>query len=210
MNLAVVYCYPLVKSGTYYPLAQRFCDTWRKFPPHIAHSLHVITNGGPSHETDRRPFAGIPAEFHARNNFGWDIGAYQWAAENISADLMVFLGAPVHFHRAGWLERMVDAYVNNGIGLYGCWAYLSPNWHVRTTCFWCHPELLRSYPFVVGSDKRSRYTFEHGNQSFTRHILSAGLECVMVTWDGCFPFEDWHDHAPMGKQSLVFDQFTHP
>jgi hypothetical protein len=209
VNVAVVYCYPLVKMGVYYPLAKRFADTWRLHPPRMAHELHVVCNGGPASGLDRKPFDGIQAEFHNRGNFGWDIGAFQLAAEVVKADLIVFLGANVHFHKDNWLERMSDAYVENGPNLYGCWAYLSPNWHVRTTCFWCAPELLSSYPIIVGSDRGSRYQFEHGDKSFTRHVLSAGLEAIMVTWAGWFPFSQWQDHAPGVDQSLVLDQHTH-
>lgn len=93
--------------------------------------------------------------------------------------------------------------------LYGCWAYLSPNWHVRTTCFWCHPELVRSYPKYIGSSKKDRYEFEHGGGSFTRHVIKLGLEAMMVTRKGIFPFNQWRDHAPGPDDSLVLDQWTH-
>lgn len=209
MKVAVVYCYPLVRPHLYYPLANRFADTWRKHPPGIDHELHVVCNGPKPRPRDLTPFNTIPHQSHPHDNIGWDIGAYQWAAEHLPCDLLVCLGAPIHFHRSGWLERMVEAYVENGPHLYGCWAYLAPNWHVRTTVFWLHPELLRSYPKYIASDRRSRYDFEHGNGSLTRHVLRGGLECIMVTWNGCFPFAQWRDHAPGVNDSLVLDQHTH-
>ena len=104
---------------------------------------------------------------------------------------------------------MVAAFLDHGPALYGCWAYLSPNWHVRTTCFWCPPELLRSYPFTIGSTTAMRYDFEHGPHSFTRHVLDAGFPCLMVTSDGCFPFGEWENHAPDVNHSLVLDQHIH-
>jgi len=210
MKVAVVYCYPLVRPSLYFPLAQRFARTWQTFPPGTDHELHVICNGTGMLQKNRDldPFELIPCQFHPHDNIGWDIGAYQWAAENIKCDLLVCLGAPIHFHRAGWLKRMVEAYVENGPHLYGCWAYLAPNWHVRTTVFWLHPELLRSYPDIVGSGRQSRYEFEHGNKSLTRHVLKAGLECLMVTWDKIFPFSTWKRTAPGPADSLVHDQFT--
>lgn len=211
MNVAIVYVYPMSKLATYYPAAQRFAETWRRFPPGSEpYSLHVIGNGSPVPDQHRRLFDGIPGcTFLAWNNLGWDIGAFQYAAASIPCDLLICFGSHVHFHRPGWLDRMVQVFLEHGPALYGCWAYLSPNWHVRTTAFWMQPILLNSYPDQVGSSKKSRYTFEHGDKSFTRHILSAGLECLMVTWDGVFPFSQWHAHAPGVDNSLVLDQHTH-
>ena len=209
MKVAVVYVYPMVQVRTYFPLARRFSDTWKRYAPSIPHDLHVIANGATPTANERAPFNGIPCQFHTYSNIGLDIGAYQWACDNIPCDLLVCLGAPVHFHKAGWLERMVNAFVENGPALYGCWAYLSPNWHVRTTVFWCPPQLLQSYPDQVGSTKASRYNFEHGNQSFTRHVLSVGMECYMVTQQGCFPFSQWESRAPGPDNSLVLDQHNH-
>ena len=211
MRVAIAYVFPQVKVYTYFPLAKRFAETWQRFPPGAeAHTLHVIGNGSEVQPISRAPFLPIPnCQFHSHNNIGWDIGAFQWAAENIPCDLLVCLGAPVYFHRSAWLDRMVDAFLNNGPALYGCWAYLSPNWHVRTTAFWCPPELLNSYPNIVGSTQKMRYEFEHGRNSFTRHVLSAGLPCFMVTSEGCFDFEQWADHAPDANHSLVLDQHIH-
>lgn len=211
MNVAIIYVYPQVSLNLYYPLAKRFADTWKSFPPGAEpYALHVIGNGGQVSGLLRQPFDGIPyLQWQAYGNIGWDIGAFQYAAETIPCDLLVCLGAPVHFHRAGWLDRIVGAYLEHGPALYGCWAYLTPNWHVRTTAFWCPPQLMQSYPSQIGSSRRSRYDFEHGPHSFTRHVLSAGLECLMVSWDGVYPFAQWHDHAPDAAHSLVHDQHIH-
>lgn len=206
MRVAVCYVFPMVNQRVYFPLAQRFCDSWRRYP---GHSLHVLCNGGVPSPRDKLPFDGLTNDFHPCTNIGWDIGAFQWAADAIPCDLLVCLGAPVHFHRLGWLERMADSYLEFGPSLFGCWAYLAPNWHVRTTCFWCPPELLQSYPYDVGSTRASRYAFEHGSTSFTRHVLDSGFDCIMVTTKGCFPFDQWQDHAPGVEESLVLDQWTH-
>ena len=206
MNVAVVYVFPLVNSRIYFPLAQRFTDTWRKFP---GSNLHVICNGSRPVPVELRPFDGLGAQFHVHDNSGWDVGAFQLAAETIPCDLLICLGAPVHFHQPEWMGRMVEAYIQNGPALYGCWAYLAPNWHVRTTVFWCPPQLLQSYPYVIGSARASRYGFEHGDNSFTRHVLKAGFDCFMVTRTGCYPFDQWDNHAPGVEDSLCLDQHIH-
>lgn len=210
MNVAVIYIYPQVQVAKHFPLAKRFADTWKQHPPgSTPHTLYVIGNGGEIAPILRAPFEGIPCEFRRHSNLGWDIGAYQWAAETIKCDLMVCLGAPAHFHHSGWLDRMANAYIENGPALYGCWAYLSPNWHVRTTVFWLPPDILKSYPEIVGSSTRMRYEFEHGNKSITRHAINCGFECIMVTMKGCFPFSQWENNAPGVADSLILDQHTH-
>lgn len=204
--MAAAYVYPMVKTSVYFPLAKRFADSWRQFP---GENLHLLCNGAQPRALDLRPFGDLAHTAHGCSNLGWDIGAFQWAAENIPCDLLVCLGAPVHLHHPAWLDLMRDAYINHGPGLYGCWAYLSPDWHVRTTCFWLPPELLKAYPNSIGSSRASRYDFEHGPHSLTRFVLSAGLPCVMVTRKGAFPFDQWADHAPGLEDSLVWDQHIH-
>lgn len=211
MKIAVVYVYPQVDRRKHLPLAQRFAQTYAWSHPTEPHELHVMCNAGDSTTSLLTPFSALsPAPiFHDYDNQGWDIGAFQWAAENIPCDLMVFLGCYIHFHRSNWLEIIAESYRWNGPALYGCWAYLTPNWHVRTTAFWCPPQLLQAYPNQIGSSRASRYEFEHGNTSFTRFVLSAGLECLMVTAQGVFPFQTWTQHAPGPDDSLMLDQHTH-
>ena len=210
MRVSVAYCYPILNRPKYAPLAQRFVQSWQRFPPGCDCSVTIYCNGSEPVLFDRQIFDGLPCQFVSRDNSGWDIGCFQQAAETLDCDLLVCFGAPVHFHRAGWLARMVDACVENGIGLYGCAAYLSPNWHVRTTAFWFPPMLLQSYPVMVGSSRQSRYEFEHGNGSFTRHCLSLDIPCLMLTWSGIYPFGQWQDHAPGPTDILVRDQHCCP
>jgi hypothetical protein len=209
MKVAVCYVYPLINVRLFYQPAKRFADTYRYSSQLIPRDLHIMVNGGKPMAGEMAVFNGLNYQKHEYNNLGWDIGAFQWAAENIACDLMVFCGTHVHFHKPMWLERMVEAYIQNGPALYGCWAYLTPNWHVRTTCFWCPPQLINAYPNQVGSARASRYVFDLGGNSITRFALSAGMDCFMVTWEGVFPFSQWQEHAPGPEQSLVLDQHVH-
>lgn len=209
MKVQVLYCYPMVQQRKYYPLAIRFAQTYQQFPAGYDHRLVILCNGSAASDTQMRMFEHIPHDTQVHSNLGWDIGGYQRAADISEEDLLVCLGAHSNFHRKDWLLKMVSAVLDYGPGLYGCSAFLVPNWHVRTTTFWCPPELLRSYPDYVGSSKRSRYEFEHGPTSFTRHVIKLGFACVMVTWKGCYPFDDWTDHAPTYLDTLVRDQFDH-
>lgn len=208
MKIAVVYCYPMVNARIYYGLAQRFAESWKQFPPRSEHELHVIANGQNPTGLDMQPFNGMACSWHVHNNMGWDIGAYQMAADKIPCDLMVCLGAPCHFYREGWFERIVDSYLNQGPALFGSTCYGVPL-HVRTTCFWFPPILLQGYPFYIGSLRTSRYDFEHGKNSFTRHTLNSRLPCVMVTFDGEFIHPNWGPHSPNHTNILVRDQHIH-
>lgn len=208
MKVAVVYCYPLVDINKHFAFAKRFAETWARFPPTEPHELHIVCNGASPSPNDLYPFRNLAYQPHARDNFGWDIGAFQWAGEHIPCDLMVCLGAPVHFYRPGWLERIVESYLENGPGFYGCWAYTCPL-HIRTTAFWLPPQLLNAYPNVIGSKRSDRYEFEHGGLSMTRFTKTAGLECYMVTTTHIFAFDQWENNCPGLENSLFYDQHIH-
>lgn len=206
MNVSIVYICPGVHTAVYEPLAQRFARSYLEHPPgETEHSLNVVVNGnvpGPRH---RQLFDPLPATFRSHSNFGKDIGAYQMAAQEIPCDLLVCFGANVHFRRAGWLDRLVNVFLDNGPGLYGPWAYHQPAPHVRTTAFWLPPTLLNSYPYQVGDGQR--YTFEHGrDSSITAHLTKLGYPVMMVTWNGAYPEKDWH-HCE-NEDCLMLDQFT--
>ena len=206
MKVAVAYVWPMVQVRKYFPAAKLFSDTYRQFPAGYPHELHVLCNAREPSKNESLIFDGLGAAVHVYDNTGWDIGAFQRFGDVTDTDLLVCFGAHVNFHRAGWLNVIVDAYLDNGPGLYGCAGYLTPNWHVRTTAFWMPPELLRSYPAYIGSGRQSRYAFEHGAISFTRHVLGLGFPCRVVTWNGCFPFDSTHDYAPDRNSILVRDQ----
>jgi hypothetical protein len=212
VKIAVVYCYPMVNARVYFPLAARFAATYRQFPPGTEHELHVVCNGAPPQSTEKALFDNLEPIFHPRDNTGWDIGAYQWAAEKLECDLLVCFGAHCNFHRLGWLERMVEVYAEHGPNFYGCRGYFYPaghGHHIRTTSFWLHPQLLRSYPFFIGSQRTSRYQFEHGENNMTQWVEKSGLECLVATWDDIYPISRWKEGFGPVHTALVLDQWTH-
>jgi hypothetical protein len=175
-----------------------------KHPPGIEdHEICVVVNGGLARNSElENRFAPLECQILRHDNTGKDVGAFMKAAAEVRCDLMVCLGAPVHFHRAGWLDRIIQEYEANGPGLYGCWAFEQPRAHIRTTAFWCAPELLAAYPIPVHNG--NRYEFEHGATGFTACVAGLGLGTFQVTWDGCYPRKEWQ-HASR-TQSLVWDQ----
>lgn len=202
----MVYCYPMVQPHIHDGLAANFVNTWLRYPPGAEHTFHVGANGGEASPIRRKRFEPLKPTWHQHNNVGWDIGLYQQLAQIIDCDLMVCLGAHIQFNHPGWLARIVDSYVYHGPGLFGPWGTMYPNPHIRTTAFWCSPQLLQSYPVAVTSQRSSRYQFEHGRRSFTNHTLGLGLPCVMVTMRGCFPYPNWKDYQPTGAESIILDK----
>jgi len=189
---------------TYVPAAKRFVRTYLEHPPGEAdHEIHVAINGVREiGDWCPRLFYPLPCHFFQHDNSGKDIGAYQVAADMIDCDLMVCLGAPLHFERAGWLDQIVRAYEEYGPTVYGPWGVQVPRPHLRTTAFWLPPELLNSYPFRI--DNTHRYEFEHGASSIVLWAKAHGFEPLMVTWKGVYKMEEWQ---PISREeSLLIDQ----
>lgn len=202
MKIAICYVFP-VHLPRYNETAKRFASTYLDFPPgETEHELHVYTNGGSITTKQRELFGPLSPVFHPNGNIGKDIGAYQRAASEISCDLLICLGSPVYFHRAGWLDWIVRVYEANGPALYGCWGFYEPKHHLRTTAFWFPPVIMQSYPSFVNDGYR--YEFEHGQNSIVNWSKRLGFENYMVTWKGAFPESQWH-HIPRAD-CLMLDQ----
>ena len=202
MKICVAYVYP-VNLPRYDALACRFAQTYVDFPPgERDHDVHIYTNGGEASHKQKLLLDVLCPTYHAHDNVGKDIGAYQRAAREIECDLLICMGTPIYFHRAGWLDWLVRAYELNGPALYGCWGFYEPRHHLRTTVFWLPPQLLASYPHRVVNE--TRYEFEHGQKSIVNWSRSMGFENYMVTWRGVIPESQWH-HVSR-KDSLVIDQ----
>lgn len=204
MNISVIYIHPTAAASVYVPLAKRFVKSYMDNPPgETDHQLHVCINGGIDiGEWCQNLFSPLNPSFFRHNNYGKDIGAYQVAADLIECDLMVCLGAPIHFHRPGWLDRIVMSYLEHGPAVYSPWGFQSPRPHLRTTAFWLPPELMNAYPVRVGD--RERYQFEHGSESIALWSQKQGFEPMQVTWRGSYSMDGW---KPISRnESLFVDQ----
>jgi hypothetical protein len=204
LKTALIYVHPTAAAATYVPMARRFVSTYLEHPPGESdHEIHVAINGGiDAGLWCEQLFHPLPCQFFQHNNAGKDIGAYQAAADIIECDLMVCLGAPIHFHKPGWLDRIVMAYEEYGPTVYGPWGFQVPRPHLRTTAFWLPPELLNSYPRRV--DNTSRYEFEHGGESIALWAKARGFDPLMVTWSGVYGMDAWQNISR--EESLFVDQ----
>ncbi len=195
MKISCVYAYP-PNAGIQYPLyALRFVRSYFSFRPGIEHQTVIVLSGAlvtPEHVS---LFSELPdAEFICHNNSGWDIGAFQLAALPARpCDMMVFFGASTTFRREGWLKRMADAWEANGPALYGASGHHgNASWgifpHIRTTAFWCSPDLMNEYPIRIVRPEQ-RYPFEHGQISFTLWANDHGAKPWVVGWNDARPLE---------------------
>lgn len=155
--------------------------------------LIVACNGGPLPTETKMLFAGINAHFWPRvNSEARDIGAYIELARNISSkyEMMLCLGESIHFHREGWLMRLVEAWQLYGPGMYGPFATHVVRAHLQTTAFFIQPNLLREYPLQV-TDRKSRYEFEHGDRALWRRLHAKKIPVKLVTWSGIWSPGQW-------------------
>jgi hypothetical protein len=183
-------------------MARRFTQSYMDHPPGgYDHQVCVLINGlnGPA---IRKLFEPLPCQYLEHNNDAKDLGAYFRAARQLECDLMLCLGSPVRFRKAGWLDQIVNLYLACGPGLYGSWGCHQPKPHIRTTGFFCPPELLNNYPFAVTNS--TRYQVEHGADSLTLWCQKMGFVTYQVTWKGAFAMEHWH--TPSNEDCLFLDQ----
>lgn len=205
MTVDLVYVYPRINQRVYLPLAKRFARTYMEHPAGgVPHDINVVINGDFPNHTDAKTFSPLPVKFLAHDNYGKDIGAFQMAARTLKSDLIVCIGANVHFRRGGWLDIMVNAVEKNGPGIYGAYCFHQPMIHVRTTCFWMPRELLNLYPHQIGNE--SRYDFEHGPNSIAKWCIDAGFNAWMVTTNEIFPPDKWR-HVE-NHEALILDQHS--
>jgi hypothetical protein len=192
MRVAVIYVCVTHGSKTA-DFCARFAATWNAFPPGADCNLIVACQGGPLATETALLFASLNASFwpHA-NTEARDLGAYLDAAKSISSDyeMMLCLGESVHFHREGWLQRLVEARERYGPGMYGPLATHVIRAHLQTTAFFCPPSFLREYPLKV-TDKASRYQFEHGERALWRRLHARNIPVKLVTFDGEWSPGQW-------------------
>lgn len=194
--LAVVYCCPLEILGAHhFQYASRFVSTLAKFEPGHPYQLIVVSNGGQPSEQVCQLFGDFNPKFIVHSDAGYDIGAYQAAAQQVECDLMVFLGGSTYIRGAGWAKRIVESYEKHGQQLYGTMANtgderFAVHAHIRTTGFWIPPALFNQHPTKVNSPDQ-RYPFEHGYNCLTQWIVRQNKRALIVTWDNEYDLPLW-------------------
>jgi hypothetical protein len=192
MRIAVIYVAVTHGSKTA-DFCARFAATWQAFPPNAPCDLIVACQGGPLDTATALLFAGLNARFWPRvNDEAKDLGAYLEASRTIAReyDMLLLCGESVHFHRFGWLRKLVDARTRYGPGFYGIFGSHVIRAHLQTTAFFIAPSLLASYQLPI-TDRKSRYQMEHGERALWRQLHARNFPVKLVTFDGCWPPGQW-------------------
>jgi len=195
MKPELIYIFPLNGSEQFLDCACKFVDSYHKFPPGCPHSTVIVCNGAKITSEAKCLFSSLPeVTYFEHDNSGYDIGAYIAVAKQSLAELTICMGSSAYLFRKGWMERMVEARIKHGPGLYGSSTSYQEMPHINTTGFWCDPILLSSYPWRV-IDNKDRYSFEqdkkHPERPFWKFVHSIGQRALFVTWDGEYEWWDW-------------------
>ena len=216
MKTTVVYVYP---NHSYRELANWFVHSYNVCTAGREHDTLIVTQGCEPDNTMREMFGSLPGlRFLQHDNSGYDIGAFQKASRESSAEMMVFFGTTGYLKNRGWLTRAHEAVERHGDTLYGTMGHggagpgIHP--HIRTTGFWISPSLFNQYPSVI-REPSQRYGFEHGSESLTTWILGMNLTPWVVTMDGEYEIPQWgqiKNGYQNGDQSnlLAGDRLTKP
>ncbi len=187
-------------------LARKFVDSVMRFPPGGDVNWVVACNSASGDQLSnemRSVFDRLGCiTYFQHDNSGWDIGAFQAYSKVSKAELCLFFGSSAYCRHKDWSQRMIMAYRLHGPNaIYGVTGNLgnaacnvAP--HLRTTGFWCKPEILAQYPHIVATPG-DRYPFEHGPQGMTMWAWSQGYQVYVVETESIYAFPDW-DNGPQG------------
>jgi len=201
------------------PAVERFCATWRKFPPGCECELVPVLFGDDPTGKCTQYFHGLPVDaFQEYRGGGCDIGAAQWVAvDSEPGDFLVALTSRVYFHRPNWLDFLRIARELYGKGLYGTSASMEGGIaHCCTRCYAMDCSMWNSYPFLIESRDQGTF-FEVGANnpigSLNDWVEAIGLPTLMVYGDGVRPKPYWFSPENIfrrGDQSnlLVWDKHT--
>jgi len=221
MKVAILYLWPQDNAAEFEPYANQWAQSFKANDSGFAYDLHVCACG-PRANYSRPHWLPYRTSVHHYEGGGYDIGAQQFSAKKIDADLLVTGTARHYYWKPGWLARIVEAFQQYGDGLYAAGTSLEkcplgckdfPNPHIRTANYAMTPERFRRYPFLIDNREKG-YLFESGEWNIARWFWDSGLPVVQVCWDGFYPNRDsWRNvrnSFRKGDQSnlLVRDKHT--
>lgn len=158
MNLRTVIVYPVPMEtpevwALFKPFVERFCRTYKEFPPGADHEIYVVVNGdGPAQEL-LALFEGMPVgKFIRYDGGGADIGSFQFFAKSAFPCFMVCCVTRVYFHKEGWLRKLVEARDLIGPGLFGtCASHEGGTFHLCCRCYAMDSDIFAGYPLEINS-----------------------------------------------------------
>ena len=218
--ITVVYVH-VPGHGVYLPKTKRFVEGYQQFPAGVSHKMIVVSQGREPYPDVVEILKGLgPHEVVVHDNSAWDIGAFKKCARERSSPMMMFLSGGTYLRGPNWLKRAWDVFQQyDGYGLFGACGNTGGRhidaWpHIRTSSFWCAPEVLLRYPYQC-EDMYQRYPMEHGPSNFTLWCRSMGLPTVVVDFTSHHEFGHWMDnpngfHQGYQRDLLLGDRHTEP
>lgn len=193
---------------------ERFCATWKQFPPGTDVELYAICCNADPDESVRRLFLNLPTAFLRYDGEGADLGAQQWFAQQIGGNpFLINATSRMYFHREGWARKLVSARELYGPGLYGMSAsYEGGTLHLCTRGHCLDAQDFRAYPTVITSRNMGVF-FECGGGNLLRWFEEQGGEARMVYWDGIWQKKDWFERPNTFRKGhqrnmLAWDKHT--
>lgn len=203
MKVTILYLH-VVKSGYpgaappeyYKPFSHRWAATYKLYKPRIEHDVKIVCCGDDMPDEMVNPFYGqIASGRITYTGAGSDIGACQYAMQQVDSDFVLCMSTPVYFWRTGWLERIVEARQFFGDGLYGPMASNQNRPHIRTSCWGVDPKTFAQYPHLIDNREKCSWaeSFDHDNEGWqiSDWYRNQGKPAMLVTWDGVWAKQDW-------------------
>jgi hypothetical protein len=218
-------------------MLERFAASYRRVPAGLDHELAILFNGF-GEPADAEPWMRGIDDVPHRPIFTpeamLDLAAYEHAARQLDARMLVFLNSYSRPLERGWLARLAEPLRDPGVGLVGAsGSYESmlsaapwfmrllkrrsfdpfPNPHVRTNAFVLSRDLMLDLDWSGARTKAGSWRLESGKASVTRQVQARGYEAVVAGRDGrTYAWPEWRESATFraGAQAnlLVADNRT--
>lgn len=173
------------------PFIQRFCDTWRQYPPGVDCSIAAMLCSGEFPGELNTMFKDIPVDFLKYEEDGCDIGSAQFLSGVLTDEFMVCMTSRCYFWKEGWLKRLVTAREAIGPDLFGCFASReSGRLHLCTRAYCMDVADFRMYPVKIDSRNQGVF-FECGDGNLLEWFESRGKKSWIVGWSGVHAKDDW-------------------
>lgn len=213
----------------WYASCERFLRSYRQCCAGVAHSLHVIFEGGRNGSALKEAEDLFGSVCHERlwpHDDGVRRGAYMGWANEIDEDVVCVLNTSSEILAADWLRKLAANLALANVGLVGATgSYESrgelggasavfPNPHIRLNAFMIDRAVLcRIAKEQVIVDERDIRDLESGPQSLTRQIRDMRRDTLIVGRNGRGYSPKWwptSDTFQQGKQAnlLVADDQT--
>jgi hypothetical protein len=118
-SVAVVY---LARAAEGRGAFRRFAESYRRQPAERDHQLIIIYKGFEQRRDllqARAVFDGLPHLGLELDDIGFDIGAYLEASRRVPHDYLCFLNTHSELAASGWLARLADHALREGVGIAG-------------------------------------------------------------------------------------------